>query len=404
MPVESHSDTRFAERLAGALVARGVTSSKSVVNAIATVPRHAFLEAVYIQAGSQCWSRRDLSYERESDLECAYRDESHVVQTRGGLPSVVGTGPGVIAQMLETLDLSPGHRVLELGTGTGYSTGLISSMVEDPGLVTTVEIDEWAARTAMHNLNSVCMGDVDVIHESAVNGHPSNVPYDRVLANFSVRFIPTAWLDQLKDGGKLVTPGATTDSQHLIVLTRLGSTLKGCIAGPAAFPEMFQEENQPVQVVSMPWPKVEPIAGKSISLDRSQTQVLGSLLDSDYRFFHCLERPGHYLVDLTLGESMDPAEFRPGVVDPVDRSVMVGPMYEDPDTGTYGSMTLLSALVETHESWVRLGRPGVPDYVLAASRGFSSYVDCDREIGQLRKWFVPAGRSDFLDWEVRLCS
>ena len=233
---DSDSHTRFADRLAGTLVARGVTSSKRVVNAIATVPRHAFFEAVYLQADSQSWSRRNLSYERESDLDLAYRDESHVVQTRGGLPSVVGTAPHVIVQMLETLDLNPGHRVLELSTGTGYSTGLVASMVEDPSLVTSVEIDRWAAQTARHNLNAVCMGDVSVIHESAVRGYPDNAPYDRVVANFSVRFVPTAWLDQLKDGGKLVTPRATTDSQHLLSLTKLGTSLQGSVAGPAAFP------------------------------------------------------------------------------------------------------------------------------------------------------------------------
>ena len=397
---DSDSHTRFADRLAGALVARGVTSSKRVVNAIATVPRHAFFEAVYLQADSQSWSRRNLSYERESDLELAYRDESHVVQTRGDLPSVVGSAPSVIVQMLETLELNPGHRVLELGTGTGYSTGL----VEHPSLVTSVEIDGWAARTARHNLNTVCMGDVSVIHESAVRGYPDNRPYDRVIANFSVRFVPTAWLDQLKDGGKLVTPRATTDSQHLLSLTKLGTSLQGSVAGPAAFPEMFQEENQPVRVMSVPWPKAEEVAGRPITVNRFQSETLSSLVDPDYRFFHGLERPDHYLVDLTLGESMDPADFRPGVVDLVDGNVMVGPMYEESGTGTFGSLSLLSALVQTHESWVRLGRPRVQDYLLIASRGFSSHTDCDRAIGQVRKWTIPAGRSDFLDWEVRLCS
>ena len=404
MPRDGDSYLQFARRLADELVNRGVTRSESVANAIATVPRHVFYETLYLRSGTQSWTHHHLSYQRKSDFELVYRDEPLVVQTREGLPSIVGTMPSVIVEMLETLDLRPGDRVLELGTGTGYSTGLIAALVGDPGLVTTIEIDGWAAQTAKHNLEAIGMGDVSVIHESAVNGYPANAPYDRVLANFSVRFVPSAWFHQIRDGGKLVTPRADINSQHLLSLTRFGAFLEGRVFRPAAFPEMSEEEHQPVQVTSMPWPKVEPVGGPPLSINHLQSQALSSLNDPDYRLFHSLERPDHYLIDLTLGESMDPADFRPSIVDLVRGDVTVGPMYEDAQTGTFGSFSLLNALVETHVDWVQLGCPRVSDYVLAATRGHASHTNCNRGTARYRKWTLLANQEDSLDWEVRLFS
>lgn len=404
MPRDGDSYIQFSKRLADELVNRGVTSSERVANAIATVPRHAFYETLYFQSGTHSWTHHHLSDQRKSDLELVYRDEPLVVQTREGLPSIVGTVPSVIAEMLEALDLRPGHRVLELGSGTGYSTGLIAALVEDPGLVTTIEIDGWAARTARHNLEAIGMGDVSVIHESAVNGYPANALYDRVLANFGVRFVPSAWLRQIRDGGKLVTPRADINSQHLLSLTRSGALLEGHVLGPAAFPEMSEEEHQPVQVTSMPWPRVEPLVEQPLSINHLQSQALSSLTDPDYRFYHSLERPDHYLIDLTLGESMDPADFRPGIVDLGDRDAIVGPMYEDAQTGTFGSLPLLNALVETHMDWVQLGCPRVSDYVLAAARDHASHTNCNRGTARHIKWTLLANQGDFLDWEVRLFS
>ncbi len=106
--------------------------------------------------------------------------------------------------MLHHLDPQPGDQVLEVGTGTGYSAALLTCRVGADNLV-TVEIDAGLATSARTNLAKLGMTP-QVLVGDGEQGWPSGAPYDRIMSTAAVREVPTAWVEQLRPGGVLLTP------------------------------------------------------------------------------------------------------------------------------------------------------------------------------------------------------
>ncbi len=117
--------------------------------------------------------------------------------------------PDVVAEMLDCLQVCGGHRVLELGTGTGYSSALLAHRVGAAG-VTTVEIDPVVAAAATAALQASGYLVSTVVGDAAA-GYPANAPYDRVIATVapSLGAVPSEWLAQTRPGGVIVTPVRT---------------------------------------------------------------------------------------------------------------------------------------------------------------------------------------------------
>ncbi|WP_406403306.1 protein-L-isoaspartate O-methyltransferase family protein [Streptomyces uncialis] len=106
--------------------------------------------------------------------------------------------------MLAALDLAPGHRLLDLGTGTGWAAALLSACGAE---VTTVEADGTvAAETAARPAS---FGNITAVHGDGVLGHPGSAAFDAVHAGFAVRRIPAAWLTQSRPRARIVTPCST---------------------------------------------------------------------------------------------------------------------------------------------------------------------------------------------------
>jgi protein-L-isoaspartate(D-aspartate) O-methyltransferase len=122
-----------------------------------------------------------------------------------GMPTSSSSQPSIMAAMLERLGLHPGHRVLEIGTGTGYNAALLAALVGPAGTVVSVEVDpETAARarTALQGSGS----RVQVVVGDGRGGWPQAAPYDRMIVTASSAGVPRAWFDQLRPGGRLVLP------------------------------------------------------------------------------------------------------------------------------------------------------------------------------------------------------
>jgi protein-L-isoaspartate(D-aspartate) O-methyltransferase len=178
------------QRMVEQIRARGVTDPH-VLAAVAAVPRHLFVPEA---------ERRD-----------AYADH----------PLPIGNGqtisqPYMVALMTSLLDLHPGQRVLEVGTGSGYQAAVLSRLA---GEVYSIEILAPLARRARSTLAELGYRNVHLRIGDGYKGWPDAAPFDGIIVTAAPKRIPEPLIAQLKTGGKMVIPVGDT-LQDLLVLTK----------------------------------------------------------------------------------------------------------------------------------------------------------------------------------------
>jgi protein-L-isoaspartate(D-aspartate) O-methyltransferase len=108
-----------------------------------------------------------------------------------------------MALMLEALDIRPSHRVLEVGTGTGYNAALLAQYLGDDSVV-SVEVDADVAEHARAALIDAGYSPT-VVTDDGANGYAPGAPYDRIIATCSAPSIPRDWIEQVRPGGLILT-------------------------------------------------------------------------------------------------------------------------------------------------------------------------------------------------------
>ncbi|HEY7539621.1 MAG TPA: protein-L-isoaspartate(D-aspartate) O-methyltransferase [Methylomirabilota bacterium] len=151
----------------------------------------------------------------ESLAEIAYVDR----------PLPIGAGqtisqPYIVAVMTEALRLGPQDRVLEIGTGSGYSAAVLAVIAAE---VYTIERLESLAASAGRRLGELGYSNVHVRHGDGSLGWPEHAPYNAIVITASGPDVPTALLQQLAVGGRLVMPvGRRLNAQRLVRVERTG--------------------------------------------------------------------------------------------------------------------------------------------------------------------------------------
>jgi len=187
----------------------------AVLDALARVPRHAFVP--------------------ELPLGQAYEDA----------PQPIGRGqtisqPTVVAMMAQALELTPGARALEVGTGSGYHAAVLAALGAE---VYTIERHAPLAERARAALSAQGYARVQVRAGDGYLGWPERAPFDAILVTAAPEQIPPALLDQLAEGGRLVAPvGPQETGQRLLRLRRLGGEIVGEDLGAVRFVPMLPGE------------------------------------------------------------------------------------------------------------------------------------------------------------------
>lgn len=144
--------------------------------------------------------------------------------TRGSIPIGCGEmleGVDLQARVLSALQLEPGHRVLEVGTGSGYTAALLSRLT---ARVLTVERFRSLADEARKRFAALGITNVTVKHFDASNGSPQESPFDRIVVWAAFESLPRSFADQLATNGVMVAPiGPGDGQQDLAKLTKVGS-------------------------------------------------------------------------------------------------------------------------------------------------------------------------------------
>jgi protein-L-isoaspartate(D-aspartate) O-methyltransferase len=176
---------------------RGI-SDKAVLRAMDEVPREHFVETRF--------------------ADQAYADNA--------MPIACGqtiSQPYVVAYMTEQLAVRGNHRVLEVGTGSGYQAAVLSRLARE---VVSLERYRTLANAARTRLKTLGYGNVEVLLGDGLGGEPLRAPFDRIIVTAAAESIPPALTAQLAEGGIMILPlGPHGGAQELVKLTRTGQGL-----------------------------------------------------------------------------------------------------------------------------------------------------------------------------------
>lgn len=206
---------------------RGV-KDYAVLRAMRSVPRHKFVPAEY--------------------LDQAYDDH----------PLPIGYGqtisqPYIVAWMTELLELQPGEKVLEIGTGSGYQAAVLAEMGSIE--VYSIEIVPELASSAAQRLQTLGYDNLNLKQADGYYGWSDQAPFDAVLVTAAPDHLPAPLVEQLSEGGRLVIPiGPPGGFQSLWKFVKTGNDLKAFNLGSVAFVPFTGEGVQQDSDVPLPLP------------------------------------------------------------------------------------------------------------------------------------------------------
>ena len=198
-PQDRLEDRRAADRAAmveDVVVDEGITDER-VLTALRTVPRHEFV--------------------RPADRRRAYVDAAMPI----GYGQTISP-PFIVAYMTQTLDVAPGMKVLEIGTGSGYQAAVLAAVGAE---VYSIEIVKPLGEKAARTLDRLGLADVTTKVGDGYLGWPEHAPFDRIIVTCSPESVPRPLIDQLAEGGKLLVPLGERFQQTFHLFTKVDGEL-----------------------------------------------------------------------------------------------------------------------------------------------------------------------------------
>ena len=377
---DSSRSRQLRRRLVEQLVDTRAIRSAGWRAAFERVPRHLFVPRFELRVASG-WAMIDGSRpeQRRRWLAEVYRDQPLITQRGPGdqaLPTSTSSTPSVMAVMLEALDAEPGHRVLEIGTGTGYNAALLCERLGSEH-VTSIDIEEALVEAARDRLRTagyrprLWVGD-------GFEGWAEDAPYDRIIATCTADRIPPAWVAQLRTGGVIVAPLPGG-------VVRLERNRDGLVSGrflPEALGFMDMRGHAPPR----------PPVAELMELVGRPAPERTARYDYDTLFQAGGERwPFWFLVRLLVApfEVLFPAgPDAGGYVDLADRSwVRLG--LADRRVRQGGPRRLWDLVEDLYERWLTLGSPGRERFGLTVTLAGEHTLWLDQPDSEHR-WAVPS--------------
>lgn len=187
---------RTRERLVQRLMEKGIRNQR-VLDVMRNLPRHLFVD--------------------EALSSRAYEETALPI----GFGQTISQ-PYVVARMTEAiLEVSP-RRVLEVGTGCGYQTAVLASLVDE---VYSIERIGGLYEKARRNIQSLKLHNIRLRHGDGYQGWPAQAPFDAILVAAAPNQLPEALLQQLANGGRLIIPVGGNGQQQLVSVIRQGNEL-----------------------------------------------------------------------------------------------------------------------------------------------------------------------------------
>ncbi|GAA4241905.1 ATP-grasp peptide maturase system methyltransferase [Actinomadura meridiana] len=377
--------------LADQLARTGLLADPAWRHAVETVSRHRFVPGFYAQTdhrdehGLVVWEPVTAATDTRRWLKAVYTDTTlitqfdggepdwgHPVTRAGGAPTSSSTLPSLVLRMWMDADLDDGQDVLEVGTGTGYSTALACERLGGQGDVTSIEIDPHRLEQAAAALYGGGYSP-DLAVADGLYGYWPSAPFDRIVAACSVRTVPHPWLAQTRSGGKIL---ATLSgwlygyARALLTVTRdsggeptaEGPLLPGTISFMAARTHNRPEPGNPAHWAALtrdasPRPaRHAPSRVDEATEEGFFGRFLAQLAVPDVQLAteNTVDGPVLHLVDVTTGSA---ATLTP------DHMVRQA-----------GPARLWDAVEATWDAWDRAGRPGPQTFRMRVAQGRQTII------------------------------
>lgn len=364
------------------LTREGFVTDQRVGAAFGEVPRELFLADHAARYG----------------VSAVYRDEAIVTRRdESGQPLSSSSQPAIMAQMLEMLDVQPGHRVLEVGAGTGYNAALLAQLTGSKGSVTSVELDRELAAGARQALLAAG-ADAAVVVGDGRRGMPDGDQVDRIIVTASSEVVPRAWFDQLVPGGLLVVPFRLSSVmfalQAVVAFRKVASGFDAVAVTAGAFMALrgdagtrsraalsvseVADHTGDRPLVELAGPALaglgpaerQRLVVTAMGFARSRRVDLGGAPSWSLGAYATLALPEERLVEVVGPRWPSAGEHILGVVDAVDGSLAVlagsGPRAR---IEAYGGPGAEHTLLGVADRWRAAGRPGVAQLSLRVRYG-----------------------------------
>jgi protein-L-isoaspartate(D-aspartate) O-methyltransferase len=212
----------YTEKLRNA----GAVRTPAVEHAFRTVRRDRCVTRVFLSRTDQINVPQD-QLPSPDVLNLIYNDNALVTRLPGPDFTTVSSSslPSLMAHMLEALEPQPGHRVQEIGAGTGYNAALIATITNAP--VVSIDVQDNVVTDAQAALRRLGMKDVTVHCADGYNGYPTTAQYQRIIVTVACTGISPLWIDQLDHDGLIIAPIAHGGAHPILAVRSHNGTLTG---------------------------------------------------------------------------------------------------------------------------------------------------------------------------------
>ena len=389
-------EERIAEaqqKLLTEITARNSNLNEAILTAFQAIPRHCFIRQFYDFPSEELIRVDENSLETHLPLlysNCAlllFKDQEKDWNSPISQPSLV-------LEMIDKLQLQTGHRIFEVGTGSGWNAALMAQIVGSEGAVYSADIIPEMVASAQKVCQELGLGNVKLFTQDGGNGLPEGAPFDRIIFTVGTHDIPWTLVDQLREGGLMLVviqnPGGGGDS--LFLLEKSGDQLNSREVGPCSFVSMQGiSENPDIAPIDVSnWSAWETLrkhkirqipyywGGKGLSEFVYRTEGV--------RAFLSIVEPRFHLFVFSEGE--DKGGF--GLVASDQQSAVIA---TSGAITAYGQYDLIDQMLDLIREWVTQGMPVPANFQLEIHPSIKTVVP------QLNQWLVRRRHAQFL-WKL----
>ena len=372
---------------------------EKVETAFLETPRHLFIKRYKLSQEKE-WHKVNKS-NLEKHLLILYQDNPLSLWREEDDKRVSTISqPSLVLYMLNMLKLEPGHKVLEVGAGSGWNAALMSHIVGASGYVYSMEIIPEVAKTAGENIEQFGINNVSIIEGDAGDGYEAGSPFDRIIFTAGTFDLPRSLYRQIKEGGLLlVVIKIEGGADNLFLLEKKGECFESIDSVPCKFVQMTgkysQDRFESIYLEDLPeWTQLQTKEISKIPFWWGY-KADSIWLTMPIRFFLSISEPLFQTFQSRQTDSKEETFF--AIWDRENQSLAIA---KDNQIITYGNPHARERLLNDIHSWVDLGMPGGGCFKLQIYPiDYSVPLDGDRQTSRKHRWIVKRQESQFV-WQL----